>query len=136
MCPFTDKIRCIHILLSPFIEPPAYYLLFFQPPFIFSIFSSNQKNSINSIVAFETVQMSLNKVIHQITRNGTLASLKQFYGKMWVVFSINTETRFITEISTSDQWKESNLFCKTVIRFFKIYLSKKSARFYMWAART
>ena len=54
-------------------------------------------------------------VIHQITRNGTLASLTQFYGKMWVGFWLDTKTHFTTDISENGHLEDRNLFCKTVL---------------------
>ena len=43
---------------------------------------------------YSTVTWCLNKVIHQITRNRKLASLQQFYIKLWFGFWLNTETDF------------------------------------------
>ena len=45
-------------------------------------------------------------MIHQITRNRTLASFRQFHGKMWVGFGLNTEIHFITDILENGQSKK------------------------------
>ena len=48
-----------------------------------------------------------------------------------MLFDGTQKTRFITEISKDDQWKESNIYCKNFTRFFKIDTLKISAPFYI-----
>ena len=43
----------------------------------------------------------------------------KFYGISEFGFWLNKEARFITEILSNYQWKEHNLFCKTIIGSFK-----------------
>ena len=51
-----------------------------------------------------------------------------------VLQDLNTETRFITEIPKSDQWKERNLFHKTVLGFWKIALHLRDQHTFVWTA--
>ena len=52
-------------------------------------------------------------------------------GNCKMLFDVTQKTRFITEISKDDQWKESNIYCKNFTRFFKIDTLKISAPFYI-----
>lgn len=71
----------------------------------------------------------LNNVFYQKARNRTPASLRQIYGKMWVDIWLNTEKRFIAEISSNDQWEERNLLCKIILLFQISSASKRSVSF-------
>ena len=53
---------------------------------------------------------------------------------MGVAFWLKAEARFITEISNSYQYKERNLFSKTVLGFLKMLWVTRSAPFYMRTA--
>lgn len=39
-------------------------------------------------------------------------------GNCKMLFDLTQKTRFITEISKDDQWKESNIYCKNFTRVF------------------
>ena len=54
--------------------------------------------------------------------------------KVSLIQDLSTEARFITEISKSDQWKECNLFYKTVLSFCNSSAFKRSAHFRGWTA--
>ena len=71
---------------------------------------------------------SPNKLIHQIIRNRMLAFLQQLYSKASIGFCFNAERHFITKIFKNVQWKERNLFCKTVLEFLNSYLFTFSFR--------
>ena len=58
----------------------------------------------------------------QKTKIKGLLLYNKFYSKMLVGFWLNTEISFITKLYNNDQWKESNLNCKTVQRLFTITL--------------
>ena len=40
-------------------------------------------------------------------------------GNCKMLFDLTQKTRFITEISKDDQWKESNIYCKNFTRVFQ-----------------
>ena len=65
---------------------------------------------------------TLNKLIHQTIRNRMLAFLQQLYSKVSIGFCFNAERHFITKIFKNVQWKERDLFCKTVLEFLNSYL--------------
>ena len=76
----------------------------------------------------------LNKVIHQITRNRTLASLQDIYGAV-KSFWLNTETCLNTEISQNFHGRERDLFCKSILGiFWNSSGFNRSATFYMRTA--
>ena len=70
-------------------------------------------------------------MIHQITRDRILASLEKLYGNMYISFWLNTDIRFITEICKNDQWKQCEVFCKTVTEGFKIALHQRDRFLYI-----
>ena len=72
-------------------------------------------------------------MIHQITRNRTLPSLQQSYGKMWIGFCFNTETHLIADISKNVQLKKQFLLQNCIRKFWNSSELKRSASFYNWA---
>lgn len=57
-----------------------------------------------------------------------------FFSIFKVLQDLNTETRFITEIPKGDQWKERNLFHKTVLGFWDTALNLRDQHIFAWTA--
>ena len=72
-------------------------------------------------------------VIHQIgSKKWMVASFSKCYGKIWVVFYLNTGEPFFSVVSFYSQQKKRRLFWKMVLGIFKIVLCLRDWHIFMW----
>ena len=108
-----------------FVKEESWLLFFF---YLFDMFSQAIRfYKFHSLIL--RGQMFKRRLWTKKTEIKRLLLCNNFYGEMWVSFWLNTETLFIKEALNNDQWKESNLFCKTILGFLAIALLLRDQTF-------
>ena len=72
-------------------------------------------------------------MIHQkMNRKWKIASLDNFYGKMWIGFCLNTGKRLFVEVSFSGHQKDYRFLWKIVPGIFKISFCLRDQHVFTW----